>query len=126
MLNETLATENAKLRDEVAYLREELRQRDHVLEKEAIAIKRATGISLAQSRILILLVSRPVTTRQIIARNCCRKEGWEERNADSQVKRLRQALIKHNIQIRTLYGVGWCLDTVNRNRARALLKGALQ
>jgi hypothetical protein len=126
MLNETVHTELAQLRERVAYLEEELRQRDHVSEKETVAIKRATDLSIAQARMLRLLVVQPVVTRHIVATNCCHKEGWEQRNADSQVKRLRQALIKHDIQIKTLYGIGWCLDERNRMKARALIKEALQ
>ena len=123
MLNETLATENARLRDRVEYLEEELRRRDEDTDRDVADIMERSGLTKANARLLRALAVEGAVSRDRIAALCQRGEVAEYRSTDSHVKRLRRKLRPHGIAINSLYGVGYSITGDDLLRARALIKG---
>ena len=124
MLNETLATENAKLRNRVEYLEEELRRRDEDTDRDVADIMERTGLTKANAKLFQALIVERAISRDRIAALCQRGEIAEYRSTDSHVKRLRRKLRPHGITITSLYGVGYCIIGDDLLRARAFMKGA--
>ena len=124
MLNETIATENARLRERVEYLEEELRRRDEDTDRDVADIMERTGLTKANTKLLRALIVERAISRDRIAALCQRGEVAEYRSTDSHVKRLRQKLRPHGITITSLYGVGYSITGDSLLRARAFMKGA--
>jgi DNA-binding response OmpR family regulator len=126
MLNETVHTELARLRERVAYLEEEKRTRETDANREIAEIMYRTRLTKGRARLLRALCTEGAIDRDRIAALCCHDDSMEYRNTDSQIKRLRKNLTQKGIHIATLYGVGYRIDGDNLARARAYMKGELQ
>jgi hypothetical protein len=111
------ATEIERLRDRVAEL-------EYALGLTAIPRDRAArDLSPMQNRLLAALIQRP-----LVSREAAQIVMWSHRtvdarpdgsNVDAQLCAVRKFLKKRAIEIKSIWGAGWCLDEGDRATLRA-------
>ena len=120
MMNQTVATELAFLRDRVEYLEMEIARRDTDAESGVAEIMRVSGLSMGLARMLKALSNGQVMTRDRLSVLCCHEDSAAVRNVDSQIRRLRRRLPM--LKIKNLYGFGYCLESSSIAKARQIMK----
>jgi DNA-binding response OmpR family regulator len=126
MLNETVHTENARLRNRIAELEAEIERRDRTANSDVGQVMLATGLTISLARMLMALCKGVPMGRDQLAVLCRHAEFSDPRLVDSQIKRLRRRLKTCGIEVKTLYGVGYALTGSHLAAARAFMKGELQ
>jgi DNA-binding response OmpR family regulator len=79
-------------------------------------------ITIGEAKLLRAFATGKTMTRERIAALCCHAEDGDLRLADSQVKRVRRKMPW--LEIRTLYGIGYCVEGRALDLLRAKMRAA--
>jgi DNA-binding response OmpR family regulator len=118
----TYQQEVTQLRQKVEALEAELEvYRVNSDADELAAIMRGLRCTIGEAKLLRAFATGKTMTRERIAALCCHVEDGDLRLADSQVKRVRRKLPW--LYIRTLYGIGYCVEGKALDLLRAKIGG---
>jgi two-component system, cell cycle response regulator CtrA len=111
----------AKLREEIDYLREQVRQYKDVL-RGGLRWPPEWGLTPSESAILGVLVAREVASKQaiLIALYADRPDPPADATIRRFVCTLRKKLEDHDVTIHTALNTGWCLARADRARLREM------
>lgn len=116
-----MATELERLREENDLLRLRVEELEGILLRQEVPF--CIGLTRKQAQVLSLLLARPMVSRSDLMTALYSLSAGDppaDRIIDVFIVRVRRALARHGIEVRTLWGQGWFLTNEDKAKVRAL------
>lgn len=122
-MNEALHQEIATLRARNEFLEAELALRDHrIIDGKIVPLMNKFRLTKQEATCLLKLSEGRPVNKYWLSENIARKEDVESNLAAVIICKIRQKITP--IEIKNLWGVGYCLEGENLHAVRAVIGGA--